>query len=200
MKGKLTFAVMAGGMALAIAFSNIGSFIDDGKELDSLRENVLRLHILANSDSDNDQRLKLCVRDALLEHSEEIFGGAESFEEARRIAEDKLELAEEIAVKALAENDCNDSVTAEVTEMYFDERTYDDITMPAGEYSALRIKIGEAEGHNWWCVMYPALCIPAAGNETAQECFTDQQQDIIYHPAKYRVRFAVWDKIKEWMD
>lgn len=200
---KYSCAIMAAGLIISVAVSNICSFIGDGRELDKLRNSVLRLHILANSDSSYDQTLKLCVRDALLERSDEIFGDAESFEEAREFASGQLELIEQIAEETLAVKGCKAPVSAEIADVYFDERVYGDITMPAGEYTALRVEIGEAQGHNWWCVMYPPLCIPAACEETVgdnkeaeEEFFDEDQQDIIYNPGKYRVRFAIWDKIK----
>lgn len=205
---RITFGIMSAAMSLTIAISNICSFIRDGRELDELRNSVLRLHILANSDSHYDQSLKLMVRDALLERSSEIFGEASDFEEARENAAQKISLIEDIAEEVLTENGCDMSAEAEITEMHFDERTYGDITMPAGEYTALRIEIGQAQGRNWWCVMYPPLCLPAAcsceeteseeiESEGKKEFFEEPQLDIVYHPQKYQVRFAIWDKIKE---
>lgn len=215
---KFTGIIMAAGLLLTVLISNIGSFISDGRKLDELRGSVLRLHILANSDSDEDQRLKLCVRDALLEQGNRIFGEAQSLESAEVLAQDNLGEIERIAEKTLRAQGCSATVKAELTDMYFDDRVYGDITMPAGEYRALRIEIGEAKGHNWWCVMYPPLCIPAAcGAETEEnlineketikkdknieeEFFDEDERDIMYHPKKYRVRFALWDKIKSFLE
>lgn len=217
-KFKSTGIIMAAGLLLTVFISNIGAFISDGRKLDELRGSVLRLHILANSDSDEDQRLKLCVRDALLEKSSDIFGDAESLESAEAAAQDKLGEIEKIAEKTLRAQGCSVSVKAELTDMYFNDRVYGDITMPAGEYRALRIEIGEAKGHNWWCVMYPPLCIPAAcgvktERKTADEAetitedkdveadfFDEDELDIMYHPKKYRIRFALWDKIKSFLE
>ena len=204
MKKYITL-IMAGGMLLAIAITNSFKFIRDGRKLDELRGSVLRLHILANSDTDEDQRLKLCVRDALLENSDEIFGNTDSLKEAEAAAEEKLPEIVEIAERTLRSQGCYNTVKAEITDMHFDDRVYGDITMPAGNYRALRIEIGEAEGHNWWCVMYPPLCIPAASevedNKSSEDEFFDEEElDIMYHPKKYRVRFALWDKIKEAFD
>jgi stage II sporulation protein R len=188
---------------LTIIISNIGSFVSDGIRLEQLRGNVLRMHIIANSDSDEDQRLKLCVRDALLAESDELFGGADDLDEADMLAEEKLPEIREIAERTLREQGCNDEVCAEIVDMDFDERVYGDITMPAGNYRALRITIGEAAGHNWWCVMYPPLCIPTAfgitdDRETERSCFSTGEREILHRPRKYRVRFAVWDKLKKW--
>ncbi len=194
---------MAAGLILAILISNIGSFISDGRKLDELRGSVLRLHILANSDSEQDQRLKLMVRDKLLESG--LFESAESLSQAEAIAEEKLDKITDIAERVLRENGCNHKVTAELADVDFGDRTYGDITMPAGRYRALRIKIGSAQGHNWWCVMYPPLCLPAAceaedgvgEDESAAEAnFDEKELDILHKPRKYKVRFAIWDKIK----
>lgn len=195
--------ILFGGLVLAVIISNIGSFISDGQALDELRGSVLRLHILAESDSEYDQNLKIKVRDRLLES--DIFSGAESLEEAEKLAEDRLPEIIDIAEQTLRENGCYVPVTAELTDMDFDERVYGNITMPSGNYRALRIKIGSARGHNWWCVMYPPLCIPSAceveENEDAEEVFfTEKEIDIMNRPEKYKVRFAIWDKLKSIFD
>lgn len=190
---------MAAGLVLAVLISNICGFVRDGRTLENIRSSVLRLHILANSDSDEDQELKLMVRDALLESG--IFSQAESLEEAENTARSSLPEIIDIAEQTLRNHGCTDSVSAEIEDIWFDERVYDDITMPAGEYRALRIEIGEAKGHNWWCVMYPPLCIPAASEvecskDTEDGFFSEEERDVLNEPKKYRVRFAVWDKIK----
>ena len=194
---------MAAGLILAILISNIGSFISDGRSLDELRSSVLRLHILADSDSPRDQQLKLKVRDELLRNG--LFTEAADYSEAEAIAAESLGEIERTAERVLRKNGCGDRVTAELADVDFDERIYGGITMPAGHYRALRIKIGKAEGHNWWCVMYPPLCLPAACDTTDDEIeenkdeeekhFDDKELDILKHPKKYRVRFAIWDKM-----
>ncbi|MBR5683497.1 MAG: stage II sporulation protein R [Ruminococcus sp.] len=200
---KPTGAVMAAGLILAILISNMGSFISDGRSLDELRSSVLRLHILADSDSARDQQLKLKVRDELLRSG--LFNGAADLSEAEAIAAESLGDIERTAERVLRENGCGDKVTAELADVEFDERIYGDITMPAGRYRALRIKIGRAGGHNWWCVMYPPLCLPAAceaedggiddDKDEEEKHFDAKELDILKHPKKYRVRFAIWDKM-----
>lgn len=199
---KTSAFIFAAGLILTILISNGIAVIRDGRRLEQLRGSVLRLHILADSDSEYDQKLKLKVRDALLECG--IFDEADSLEEAESAAAEKMTEITEIAESVLRENGCDLSVTAELADVEFDERVYGDITMPSGEYRALRVKIGSAQGKNWWCVMYPPLCIPAAcGDEemendrSAEGIFSDEELDILYQPKKYRVRFAIWDKIKE---
>lgn len=202
---KYTGILMTASMVLTILISNAMSFVNDGRRLDELRGSVLRLHILANSDNEEDQRLKLCVRDALLEQSGELFECADSLEEAEAAAEAELHEIERIARETLESQGSSQTVTAKLVDMHFDERFYDGLTMPAGDYKALRVELGEAEGHNWWCVMYPPLCLPAACrvtiNKTAEEEHFDKKElDIMYRPKKYRIRFAVWDKLKRLFD
>lgn len=199
---KTSAFIFAAGLILTILISNGIAVIRDGRRLEQLRGSVLRLHILADSDSEYDQKLKLKVRDALLECG--IFEEADSLEEAELTAAERMPEIVETAESVLRENGCDLSVTAELADVKFDERVYGDITMPSGKYRALRVKIGSAQGKNWWCVMYPPLCIPAAcGDEemdndrSAEEIFSDEELDILYQPKKYRVRFAIWDKIKE---
>ena len=210
---KPSSAVMAAGLVLTIIISNMGAFVRDGRKLDELRGSVLRLHILANSDSESDQRLKLAVRDRLLE--KDYFGNVDCLAEAEAVAAKKLDEIENEAERVLRSHGCGCKVTAELADVDFDERVYGSITMPSGRYRALRIKIGKAEGHNWWCVMYPPLCLPAAcgsseeegetaadtlENEAAEEeSFDEKELDILKHPKKYRVRFAIWDKIRGFM-
>ena len=201
-------ALMATGLMFAIIISNIGSFMSDGQSLDKLRSSVLRLHIIADSDSARDQQLKLKVRDELLERG--FFNEAADLMEAEEIADEKLGEIERVAELVLRKNGCGDMVTAELADFDFDERVYGSITMPAGRYRALRIKIGRAKGHNWWCVMYPPLCLPAAcegesdddktyedieENKEEEKHFDSKELDILKHPRKYRIRFAIWDKM-----
>lgn len=171
------------GLLLAILCGNYGDFAN---RLQSLRENVLRLHILANSDSRYDQTLKIMVRDALLEHSGELFAGCETLEEMKARAWEERDTIRLIAQQVLEENGCTDQVTVQLAQMEFDTREYEEITMPGGEYEALRILIGEGEGHNWWCVMYPPLCLPAV---SADSYFDAETTDILKEPEQYEVKF-----------
>ena len=120
-------AVIAAIMAISLLISGIFTAVSSEKHIE---ESLVRLHILANSDSELDQQLKLRVRDAVLASSDELFEPYSSSEEAEE---------------------------------------YGEYTVPAGRYTALRITIGEGKGHNWWCVMYPPLCVPCAGVDMTDE-------------------------------
>ena len=121
---------------------------------------MLRLHILANSDSIDDQALKLKVRDKVLAQTEALFRSQpENAADAEQLVAEHLETLEQTAQQLVWDEGYSYAVKAQLVEMPFDDRTYGEWTMPAGDYEALRITIGEAAGQNWWCVMYPSLCV-----------------------------------------
>lgn len=172
---------------------------------EQVRGDVFRLHIIANSDSDEDVRLKLKVRDAVLEASEDIFGGAATAEQAEKSAAAQLDKFRETALRAVRENGFDYDIECEIADVYFDERTYGGVTLPEGEYTALRIKIGEAAGHNWWCVMFPQLCLPGVTDteEVLREAYdsgaiTAEELKLLSDPSDYEVRFyfaELFDKL-----
>ena len=129
-----------------------------------LAEKVVRLHVLANSDSEEDQALKLKVRDAVLEQATETLRGADSQTEACRRLTAILPELEETARAVITANGYDYSVRAELAETPFPTKEYDGFALPAGEYLALRVLIGEAAGQNWWCVVFPPLCTAAASD------------------------------------
>lgn len=191
--------VLLAGFLGALVFSDLSGV---NRTLERLQSGVLRMHILANSDSKEDQELKLKVRDRLLECSEEIFGGAENLEEMKAKAEDKLGSINEIVEEVIRENGFDYGAETKLVNMEFGVREYGDITMPAGDYDALRITIGEAEGHNWWCVMYPPLCLPAAEEaegdiSAAEKYFDGDEADMMENPEDYEIRFKCIDIFKK---
>ena len=132
-----------------------------------LADKVVRLHVLANSDSEEDQALKLKVRDAVLEQATEALEGVETREEACRRLTAILPKLEETARAVISTNGYDYSVRAELAETAFPTKDYDGFSLPAGEYLALRVLIGEAAGQNWWCVVFPPLCTAAASGVPA---------------------------------
>ncbi len=173
--------------------------VQTAETLKTIEDGILRLHILANSDSEEDQSYKLLVRDALLARAAEWTTTAQSKKTAAKELEARLSIIESIAEETLQAQGCYDAVQAEICEMTFPIRTYDDVTLPAGRYQALRLLIGEGEGQNWWCVMYPSLCIPAVTEaETPsaimKEYFDESVCDMTMNPKRYRIRL----KCVEW--
>lgn len=173
------------GLLLAMALSPLADF---GIRSAQVRGEVLRLHILANSDSPQDQALKLQVRDAILEEMGPQLGAAADLEEAQALAGENLDRVEAIARRTLDAAGCSLPVKAQLVEMYFNTRSYGSVTLPAGEYQALRVTIGEAQGQNWWCVMFPPLCIPAA----AQENGAEETQQILLLDQEPNYQLAFW--------
>lgn len=124
----------------------------------NLSDAVFRLHVIANSNSNEDQSLKLVVRDALLNYMNNICSNCSSKEEAVLIAQKHKEEFQKIAEKTIIDNGYNYNVKIDITNCYFPTKNYGDISLPAGLYDALKVEIGEANGQNWWCVMFPSLC------------------------------------------
>lgn len=192
---KTKFKFFCAFLAVTVAVLNVCSFAAACK---NIRHDVLRLHILAESDSDYDQGLKLLVRDAVLEMGGDLFNGTVTAQQAQSIITPRLDEIKAVAEKTLRDNGCDYSVEVTVADEFFNTRCYEDFTMPAGVYTALKIKIGSACGRNWWCVMFPPLCLPAATVD-ADAFFTDDEMQVISSSPKYEVRFKVveiYEKIK----
>ncbi len=151
-KSKLLFltSVLTLILALTITYAkNIGNDISGS---------ILRLHIIANSDSDADQSLKLKVRDRIVTEGGQLFKNCQSLEDAIKTACINSKLLKQIAEAEIKSQGFDYTAEISVGEAAFPTKTYGNITLPSGKYSALRIEIGEAKGKNWWCVMYPPLC------------------------------------------
>ena len=188
-KSSLIFALI-----FSIFLSSFSAFARDCEEI---RQNTLRLHVLAASDSEEDQNLKLMARDKILEESGELFLSAKSSEECKKIAEENMERFLSLARNVIEENGYDYKASGEVVEMFFSNRTYDDVTLPAGRYTALRIIIGEGKGKNWWCVLFPPLCIPSC---TKTEESTELLSPVTGGDAEIQVKLwivEVFERIKE---
>lgn len=142
-------------LAIFILISAI-SYVDAVSN--NISDSVFRLHVIANSDSEEDQTLKLKVRDNLLEYMNTIAKDSTNKEEAMRIASEHKNEFIQIAEKTIRENGYEYTVNIQIGKADFPTKYYGDITLPAGEYDALKVEIGEAKGKNWWCVMFPSLC------------------------------------------
>ena len=195
---RLNIALIIG-LILTIITSQFVMFASDCNEI---RENSFRLHILANSNSQIDQQLKLMVRDEILKSSDDIFDTATNKEDAKINATKNIDKIQKIARDTLKKNGCFDEVSVKVCNMFFETRVYETFTLPAGYYDALRVEIGSAVGNNWWCVLYPSLCIPAATSVKDEQLqdFSDEQIDIIENSEKYEIKFMsieLFEKFKK---
>ena len=148
-------------IALALTAALLISLCGFSGECAGIRERVVRLHVLANSDSQADQELKLKVRDAVVEAAAGLFDEAADAGDALTLAQEKLPELQAVAQRTVEAEGFPYPVEATLVNMYFTTRRYENsVTLPAGMYNALRITIGEAAGKNWWCVIYPAMCVP----------------------------------------
>ena len=171
-------------------------------------DSVIRLHVLANSDSDGDQAQKLLVRDRVIEVTGTLLKGAETRDEAEVILRQNLGKLREAAEEVLRQNGCFDAVAVSLGQEDYPTRRYERLAFPAGEYLSLRVMIGEAEGANWWCVLFPPLCLSAATTKKeAEEAFlaaglTEEQYRIITDSGngKYRLRFKILEVAGKWFD
>lgn len=189
------------GFITAVFCEGICAFAESRR---GITEDVFRLHVIANSDSDEDQALKLRVRNAVLEASDDLFGGAVSADDAKHLSEENLQLFEAAAAAEIAASGYDYPVRCEVGTVHFDRRVYGSAELPEGDYSALRVIIGEGEGKNWWCVMFPALCLPAVTNtdevlSLAAEngVISTEELELMQDPENYEVKFYFAEVIKK---
>lgn len=197
MKRKIHLSVCFGLIcAMLCSMSHFSAACDD------LRQNVLRLHIIANSDSEADQQLKLKIRDEILAKNDGLFENAQNLQDAENTVRSNLAFFEEIANDVIAENGFNYTATASFGVSEFSTRYYDDFTLPAGDYKSLIITLGEAKGKNWWCVVYPTICIPAAKGELS-DTVNDESAQIAKGGKRFVMRFKtveIYEKIKNFIN
>lgn len=172
---------------------------------EAVYDTVVRLHVLANSDSEEDQALKLKVRDAVLAATEPMLVGCETQEDAKAALEANLGQLESIAQAVVEGDGFSDPVVVTLGEEEYPTRNYENFCFPAGSYLSLRICIGDAAGQNWWCCVFPPLCLGAASKTDAEEDFvevglTPQQYKIITESERpvYRVRFKLLEVFQSW--
>lgn len=177
---------------LFLALYNISTF---AYNCQAIRNDTIRLHVVANSDSEADQELKLKVRDAILQQCPGIFDGTITAEDAKAKILAETENLKATAQKTIAENGFEYSVNVALTTEYFSTRVYENnVTLPAGKYLALKIVIGNGTGKNWWCIMFPSLCLPAAeknNEDSINNVFNQQEKSIIFESEKYEIRFRI---------
>lgn len=184
------------GLICAIALS----FARFEVRCDELRKNVLRLHIIANSDESEDQNLKLRVRDEILKNSTDVFKNCNTTEEAIITAGDNIEKISEIANKVIKENGFDYEASVSVGDTYFDTRVYDDFTLPAGTYKSLIVNLGEGKGKNWWCVVFPCVCVPSATDASLSDSVSLEAAQTAENASKYEIRFKsveIYEQIKK---
>lgn len=191
------------GAACAVLISGFTAF---SESCEKAQDEFFRLHIMANSDSDEDQALKYDLRDYLLNDLGVIFEDSRNAEDAALAAKQNLAYINEKAQAFVYEKGYEYTVRSQVCNMYFTTRVYGNTTLPAGNYNALRLTIGKGEGHNWWCVLFPPLCLPAAEKKELfswaysqgydEETILTLAQSREIKKSDCEIRFALYEFIK----
>ena len=189
-KSKRILKAVIGGVVLCLLCSILGIY----GQAQGVRENVVRLHILANSHSTTDQTVQLRVRDAITEAAAGWLDGAEDASQALTLAEEALPRLQAVAQQTVQEAGCDYPVAVSLERMYFTTRQYDTVTLPAGMYDAVRVTLGEGKGQNWWCVAFPPFCAGAATQP--ESVLSPDRQEYVENGERYEVRF----KVVEWFE
>ena len=179
------------------------SFTSFSGKCERISEKVLRFHIIANSDTQDDQELKLKVRDKVLSSCKEIFDAANNLDDAKRNAELNLDKIAECAEEEIKNNGYDYKVSAKLIKMHFNTRYYNEVTLPAGNYYAVRLTLGEGKGKNWWCVMFPPMCLPAAQEQSElEDVLNPDELDIVKGKKQYEFKFKIveiFEGIRDWI-
>ena len=171
-----------------------------------MADEVLRFHVLANSDTKEDQNLKMKVKDQVIGYLEETMGPeTESLDETKEFVKAHIPEIEKEAKKIVEQEGYSYPVKVRLEKTDFPEKTYGDVTFPAGTYEALRIEIGNGDGKNWWCVLYPNLCfidtvhavVPEKGKEKLQNVLTDDEYDMVTATSRFRIRWFFFGDRKD---
>lgn len=192
-------------LCLAFVLSVLLSFAGFAAVCEEIPSQVLRLHVLANSDSAADQNLKLKVRDRILKESAGVMEGIGDLEGAKRAAASRMPQLQKAAQDEVRRRGSEDPVTVSLGKTYFPTRVYGGVTLPAGIYDALRVTIGSGRGHNWWCVIFPALCLPAAEDEEQlelEDVLSPNELRVVRGSGGYEVKFKTveyYERIKSWL-
>lgn len=179
-------------LAFVLTFTLFEPFIATSEEIS---QKVLRLHILANSDTTYDQNIKLKLKNYILVETGDIFN-KKTLEENIKAAQDNREYIEKLCNDFLYNENCSYSAKVYITKEYFKTRVYDDFTLPSGVYNSIKIVLGEGEGHNWWCIVFPSVCLYSC-SESIDDYLTDEEMELVsesYTP-KFKM-IEIYEKIK----
>lgn len=179
--------------------SKSGQGVFNGKQLvlEKIQNEIIRFHVLANSDTEADQALKLKVRDKVIESMSSKFVGCSNINDARKIMLDSIDEVNSIAKEVIEEDGYNYSVKSELSRENFPDKMYGDTLFPQGNYEAFRILIGEANGQNWWCVMFPPLCFVDEGKQVVNSDETKESLEKVIDKNKDSDEENEVDKSKE---
>ncbi len=190
---KKTIIRIEASILIALVICSVMNITAFSKQCDNIRDKMLRMHVIANSDSEADQALKLKVRDAVLKEGKEIFDGSVTAEQAEEKILPHIDDLKATALSVVQNEGYDYDVQITVQKEYFSTRTYENsVTLPAGYYTAVKVIIGEGAGQNWWCVMFPPMCLPAADAECEiSDVLTEEETNIVKNVDKYEFKFKI---------
>ena len=190
--------------------TGIKYFHPDGTESpeeiqENIADNIIRLHVIANSDTDTDQSLKLKVRDGIIEQLQDTIAGTSSAAGAEKLLASQEDNIKNSALDIISGNGYNYPVNVSLEERYFPVKSYGDLIFPAGNYKALCVEIGEAKGRNWWCVLFPSLCfvdetyavVPDSSKEKLKETLSEEEYECLSQDSK-KDSFFIHSAIYDW--
>ena len=164
---------------------------------EGISESIIRFHVRANSDSQEDQEVKLKVKEAVVDYIRPVLSESDSLSESRSILEAESDNVRNVAIKTLRDNGFMEDVSVYFEQSYFPVKSYGDVTFPAGYYESFRVDIGDAEGKNWWCVLYPNMCFQGSvyevmdesSGEELREVLTQEEYADVFDSGKLEIRF-----------
>ena len=207
---KIPFLLFIYAISFSMLLTGIKYFHPDGTESpeeiqENIADNIIRLHVIANSDTDTDQSLKLKVRDGIIEQLQDTIAGTSSAAGAEKLLASQEDNIKNSALDIISGNGYNYPVNVSLEERYFPVKSYGDLIFPAGNYKALCVEIGEAKGRNWWCVLFPSLCfvdetyavVPDSSKEKLKETLSEEEYESLSQDRK-KDSFFIHSAIYDW--
>ena len=207
---KIPFLLFIYAISFSMLLTGIKYFHPDGTESpeeiqENIADNIIRLHVIANSDTDTDQSLKLKVRDGIIEQLQDTIAGTSSAAGAEKLLASQEDNIKNSALDIISGNGYNYPVNVSLEERYFPVKSYGDLIFPAGNYKALCVEIGEAKGRNWWCVLFPSLCfvdetyavVPDSSKEKLKETLSEEEYESLSQDSK-KYSFFIHSAIYDW--
>ncbi len=207
---KIPFLLFIYAISFSMLLTGIKYFHPDGTESpeeiqENIADNIIRLHVIANSDTDTDQSLKLKVRDGIIEQLQNTIAGTSSAAGAEKLLASQEDNIKNSALDIISGNGYNYPVNVSLEERYFPVKSYGDLIFPAGNYKALCVEIGEAKGRNWWCVLFPSLCfvdetyavVPDSSKEKLKETLSEEEYESLSQDSK-KDSFFIHSAIYDW--
>ena len=207
---KIPLLLFIYAISFSMLLTGIKYFHPDGTESpeeiqENIADNIIRLHVIANSDTDTDQSLKLKVRDGIIEQLQDTIAGTSSAAGAEKLLASQEDNIKNSALDIISGNGYNYPVNVSLEERYFPVKSYGDLIFPAGNYKALCVEIGEAKGRNWWCVLFPSLCfvdetyavVPDSSKEKLKETLSEEEYESLSQDSK-KDSFFIHSAIYDW--